>query len=208
MTLPSNIAVYNSVQLIDLDAIEPLVATRQRHWTLRAWTLLEEVERRWTMFEWATFVVNEPGRCGLLFRDLASAYLFSYEATFQVLKEERPANDRNWLESSVPQYDLACRGLRALRNTGAHVRQVPVGRDHHRSIASRFANSVTGGTTAWAWTALTQGDLDALDTHHLRAADLIAWNTVSGELLALGLMRHGVTALRAILDAVEPAPGA
>lgn len=206
MSLPGNIPTYNSVPLIDLDTFEYLIAVRQPHWTLRAWELLRETERRWTMFDWATFVVHEPGRCHNLFRDFASAYLFSFEATLQVLKIEKPALDlKSWLRDQ-PSYDVICKGLRGLRNTGAHVRQVSVTPDHQRSVISRFAHTTTGGTTAWAWPGLTAADLTALSTPHLSVADLPLWNSQSADLLTLGLMRHGVLALRSLLEVLEPPP--
>ena len=205
MSLPGSVATYDSVPLIDLDECGYLVAVRQPHWKLRAWSALEETERRWTLFDWATFVVHQPRRCENLFRDLASAFLFSFESTLQVLKRERRSCDTRWLESQSP-YDVVCKGLRGLRNTGAHVRQVPVAANNRRAIASRFAHSTTGGTTAWAWPEITPSDLVAVDTPHLTVSDLPAWNAESDELLALGVMRHGVIALRDILSAAEPAP--
>ena len=205
--LPGNTPRYDEVPLIDLDTFEYLIAVRQTHWTLRAWALLEETERRWTMFDWATFVVHQPRRCENLFYDFASAYLYSFEATLQVLKEERQSCNTAWLKGQPP-YDLLCRGLRALRNTGAHVRSVSVSARHLQTVTSRFAHTTTGGTTAWAWPELTRADLDALDTPHLKADELDEWNHQSGQLLALGLMRHGLLALRSVLALVEPTPSA
>lgn len=58
------------------------------------------------MFDWATFMIHERGSNEALFRDLASAYLLSFEATLQVAREEGGIADCEvWLRKR-PAYDL------------------------------------------------------------------------------------------------------
>jgi hypothetical protein len=202
VSLPSNVPRYDSVDLIDLDNVEYLIVERPPGPTLRAWDKLEETERRWTMFEWATFVITQPNRCQRLIDDFAGAYLLSLEVTLQVLQDERnfTPNLDSWLKRQ-PAYDLTCRGLRTLRHLEAHVRAARLQSQRDSRSYSRFAGAGgSGGTTAWEWPPLTPGDLQALNSPKLSGQELPAWNSQAASLLVPGLMRHGLTQFKILLE--------
>ena len=199
--LHGSIARYGSVDLLDLDQVE-LYFSAQAPGFPRAGAKLQETERRWVMFDWATFMIHERGRNEALFRDLASAYLFSFEATLQVAREEGGiANFKAWLMAR-PAYDLVARGLRTLRHLEAHVRPGAFSADHESRVHSRFAHSASGGTIGWRWESISSQALAQVTSTHskLAVAELDDWNVKANELLALGLMRHGLAALKAILE--------
>jgi hypothetical protein len=204
MALPSHISQYDTVPLLDLDQVDYLIACRPRNASLRAWTKLEETERRWTMFDWGTFVVHDGGRCTLMMQDFASAYLLSFEATLQVLKDEKFASGfEQWLATQAA-YDLECRGLRTLRHLEAHVRAGALSAKWNAKASSRFAGPSLGGTIAWYWSEITAADLGTLKHAKLQPAELPAWNDRSAKLLVLGLMRHGLYALTSLLNSAGP----
>lgn len=199
--LPGSIARYGSVDLLDLDHIELYFIARAPGFP-RAGAKLQETERRWVMFDWATFMIHERGRNEALFRDLASAFLLSFEATLQVAKEEGGIADfETWLRAR-PAYDLITRGLRTLRHLEAHVRPGVFTADHASQVHSRFAHSALGGTIGWRWEAISGADLAKVTTRNSKLAvtELDDWNVKAADLLALGLMRHGLASLKAILE--------
>jgi hypothetical protein len=206
MALPSRIPRYDSVELLDLDHVGYVIVRPPANATLRAWMKLQEAERRWTMFEWATYVVTQPGRCLSLINDFASAYLLSLEATLQILQDEtKPKpNLEAWLTLD-PAYDLICRGLRTLRHLEAHVRTVTLLSQPETVSYSRFAGGGgSGSSTAWEWPALTVADLACLKTPRVTAAELPAWNAQASSLLVPGLMRHGLAQLVILLNNAGP----
>jgi hypothetical protein len=201
-TLPGNVA-GEAVHLISLDATAYEYAKRPAGATLAAWSRFEETERRWIMFEWATFAIVDQRGHSLLFHDLASAYLLSLEAALQVLRTERSDPDfAGWLRSHS-EYNLAFRGLRTLRHLSAHVRAVAIDVNRRSAVVSRFAHSTTGGTLGWRWQPLSAEDLQSLDRPRLTAAELGDWNRLNDEMLVIGLMRSGLATLRTLLRSAE-----
>jgi hypothetical protein len=149
--LPGNVARYGSVDLLDLDQMPYEIARRPKGATLAAWEKLEETERRWTMFDWATFVVPDANRNTMLLKDFSTAFLLSFEATLQILLDECSFPDFDgWLRSQ-PLYDIECRGLRTLRHLEAHIRPGNLSVQRDATVYSRFAHSATGGTIPWRW---------------------------------------------------------
>lgn len=204
-SLPSQIARYDSVDLLDLDELPPSIAVRPRGARLLAWAKLEELERRWTMFDWGTFVIVTPHRNTLLLRDLASAYLLTFEATIQILLEERRFDNlEQWLRSHV-SYDVACRGIRTLRHLEAHVRAGDLSTNTAGTMYSRFAHTHVGGTVAWRWPTLSEAELAQVRSKNSKLAteELSEWNRIADEVPALEIMRHGVVALSELLAAAE-----
>jgi hypothetical protein len=205
MALPSNVPAYGTVDLLDLDTIEYVIVQKPVGSSLRAWAKLEEAERRWTMFEWATFVITQPSRNVRLVRDFASAYLLSLEATLQVLQDQRRFPDlKAWL-AKQQAYDLICRGLRTLRHLQAHITTVHVGARPNSLSYSRFAGAGgAGGNAAWAWADIAAADLVLLQRPPLEETERPAWNAHSASLLIPGLMRHGLTQYKALLESAGP----
>lgn len=204
MPLPSYIPRCDTVELIDLDNLEYMVARRPANATLRAWSKLEETERRWTMFDWGCFVLLRPNRCTRLLADFASAYLLSFEATLQILKDEKfpTGSFEIWLNSQ-PAYGMECRGLRTLRQLEAHIRAGAISPSRVTAY-SRFAGTSSGGSAAWYWPPITQAELASLRDPKLAPQDLSDWNKLSEEILVLGLMREGVVALTKLLNSAGP----
>lgn len=204
MPLPSSIARYNTVELLDIDQLDYVIVRRPSNATLRAWAKAEETERRWTMFDWATWAIPERDRNIRLLRDFASAFLMSFEATLQVLKHECSiARLDDWLGKQAA-YDLTCRGLRTLRHLEAHIRPGHVAASQNMTAISRFANTSAGGQIAWTWAGIELADLKALDYPRIEEAELAQWNAFSERHLALDLMRHGVESLVAFLSIAGP----
>ena len=202
MPLPSHVARYDSVELLDIDQLPYLIAVRPANASLRAWSKLEETERRWTMFDWGTFVVTHPNRCERMFRDFGSAYLMSFEATIQVLLQERFPDERQrrepWLRQQ-PAYDFLCRGLRTLRHLEAHVRSGHVIARRDARVYSRFAGASTGGTVPRHWERVDRGDFALLQTPRIDASELPQWNDLCDERPVLALMRDGLLQLHELV---------
>lgn len=88
MHLPSNVALLDSVPLIAFDELEPLLVHPPERTRVRAWAKASEVGRRMDQFDWLVHVARPVRGCATFIGDLASAFLLSYESTFQVLKEQ------------------------------------------------------------------------------------------------------------------------
>lgn len=201
--LPSSIARYDSVDLLDLDELPYVCVRRPVDATLRAWDKAEEAERRWAMFDWATFVITSPTRNVRLMQDLSSAYLMSFEATIQILKDEgRCDGSEDWLKAREA-YNLTVRGLRCLRNLDAHIRTGRLVNRSDRQTASRFANVMIGGTITWQWPKITDETFASLRSPKLGSTELAAFNSVVEEQSALEVMRAALMSLHEILLAAE-----
>lgn len=204
MHLPSSIPRYGSVELLDLDEVPYEIARKPANATLRAWPKAEETERRWTMFDWATWAIPEHNRNSRLLRDFASAYLMSFEATLQVLSHELSLKSfDDWLKQQSA-YDLTCRGLRTLRHLEAHIRLGHVAVNRNMAAISRFASTSLGGQVAWTWVPIALRDLRELKYPKIEESELDQWNTLCTSTLALDLMRRGIAALAAFLTAAGP----
>jgi hypothetical protein len=207
MGLPSNVPRYDSVDLVDLDHLEYLIVHRPKTSPLRAWGKLQETERRWAMFDWATHVIREPNRCVMLINDFATAFLLSFEATLQVLKAEAklPQPFEAWLRT-LPDNDLVCRGLRTLRHLEAHVRTGTLAVSRVAIGSSRFASGGgPGSTIPWLFPEMTASDISvALQTPRITLAELPAWNTIATQTPAVQVMRQGLTSLTKIVVAADP----
>jgi hypothetical protein len=201
-SLPGNVARYDSVDLLDLDHIELYFNAGTDRFP-RAADKLRETERRWVMFDWATFMIHQPRRNESLFRDFASGFLMSFEATLQILREERALSDfEAWLRAQ-PRYDVVCRGLRTLRHLEAHVQPGKFSPSHAAKVHSRFAHTATGGTIGWRWEPILPQDLAQVlaKNSKLAESELDEWNRQCEEMLALGLMRHGLQTLHSLVSA-------
>lgn len=209
MSLPSNIARYDSVEIPDFDQLEYMIAKRSVSTRLpRTWTKCEECERRETVFDWATWALARPiGRTRMM-NDLGSAFLLSFEATRQVLKDEMgqvgllPQGFEKWL-TLQPPYDLELRGLRTLRHLEAHVRTGELEQNPDRLVDSRFAGPTPGGRAPWHWSPIATADLTSLRSPRLLESELQTWNRRCEALLVRGLMLHGLVGLRELIQGAE-----
>jgi hypothetical protein len=120
MTLPGNVPNF-STYMVDFDHLESFYVAAPPPPRRRAWDKLVELERKLHAFDWATMVVRNPQQCTTLIADLAFAFVLGFEATLQVLRQEDRSRSEKWL-TTLPQYDMPCRGIRTVRNLEAHVR--------------------------------------------------------------------------------------
>ncbi|MEZ4424824.1 MAG: hypothetical protein R3E98_15540 [Gemmatimonadota bacterium] len=202
MSLPSNVPRYDSVDLIDFDHLEArFVVSATPPVAAAAWTKLAETERRLDHFDWALHVVREPRRLERFIRDLATAFLMSFEATLQILTTERLHGglDR-WIEGRA-EYDVVCRGLRTLRNLEAHVQPVELTASSLTDSSRFVAGIESGRRTFWLFPTLTPTDLDRLMPHgrKLRAEECDAWNATVASHSARDLMTRGLRSLVSIV---------
>lgn len=157
------------------------------------------------MFDWATFVVTDSHRNKVLLRDCATAYLFSLEATLQVLLREKAfPNFDGWLRTNA-SYDVTIRGLRTLRHLQAHIEPRTLTARREPTV-SRFANVAIGGTVAWCWADITLAQLASVTAKNAKLAidELPTWNRYCQTVPILAQMRHGVKALHECLWAAGP----
>ncbi len=122
--------------LPDFDDFQYKYAIAPETAKLKAWNKLRETERRFRFYAWV-----EPQTHGevlkhrVLLNDSISAYLLSFEATIQFLKEEFGRGFDDWLKGHE-KYSVTIRALRTYRNFEAHVEAKPAGRMVMLSIAS------------------------------------------------------------------------
>lgn len=174
---------------------------------LLAWAKLRATERGLLAFDWLVHVVRKPGHCTSLIDYLASAFLLSFEATLQVLKEEREQSFPNgfdaWL-ASQQQYTFLCRGLRTLRHLEAHVRPGQLATHHGRTAHSRFASGTDpGNTVAWQLPPISELEFQRLKHPKLRIQELPRWNALVADSFAADMMREGLTSLASLVGVGE-----
>lgn len=209
MHLPSNVATYESVPLVAFDELEPIYLPMPAGATLKAWAKGHEVGRRLDHFDWLTHVVRTERGCATFISDLATAYLLSFEAAFQVLRHECRANSLkahdfdSWL-AGQPDNDLLCRGLRTMRHVEAHIGPAGIAVPFGRQIHSRFASGTDAGNTpAWHWQPLTSADYASLARPRIAPEELSVWNARLVAEPCQTLMRDGVIRLGALLISTE-----
>ena len=211
MPLPSNIPRYDSVDLIDLDVFPEHIVRRPAAVALAAtWGKLEETERRLIMFEWGIHVVRDPGRNRLLIRDLASAFLQSFEGTFQVLESEalkqRGETLHTWL-ATRPPYDLTCKALRTLRILDAHIQSVGLAVGADRAYSAFASGGDPGWAVGWRFPAISLADFQRIDRPKLDPAENAQWSSVAARRFANELMRDGTHRLSELVSAAQAVAG-
>ena len=124
-------------------------------------------------------------------------------AVLQVLLKERRFNDFNGWLLSRSEYDLCACGLRTQRHLDAHVQKADLTLQRGAEAQTQWPGIVRGGTDPWRWADLTVADLHSLTFPRLHEGELPIFNALSESVLALGMMRQGLSALRALLVAAE-----
>jgi hypothetical protein len=156
--------------------------------------------------------LNDPAKAQhrLLLDDTISAFLLSYEATLQFLKEQLEnartnMSFNNWLNNQ-PQYDVFMRGLRTLRQFAAHIEVKPTS----SKIVVVIGGSRPDGTSAtdfsrtWKLPGLSQSDLDKLRPQSkLNAPDLNDWNALVEQSNIETIFKEGLFRLKEVLDKAE-----
>jgi hypothetical protein len=190
-------------------AIEPIDSR------IDAWVKLREAERRLTMFKWVeqhNDHANPQHR--VLLDDSASAFLLTFEAAIQFLKDQlnRSVNRSEtfpqfdtWF-AGQPQNDIHVKGLRTLRLFEAHVEAKPIPRTIHVHINASFGGRKSGAEIAgctWQLPKLTPAHLQKLYSPRLSGADLSDWNTLVVNLDAKTIFAEGLQRLKCVLETAE-----
>lgn len=178
-----------------------------------AWSKLRECERRLKMYKWVE-KHNDPStpQHRVLLDDSLSAYLLTFEATLQFLKNQFERKYKSsstkfsqWLDKQKQQYDVTVQGLRTLRHFEAHVEIIR----KPREIILNITNSISGGTSAtessciWRLTQLNQADLEKLLSSPLKCTSLKDWNALVTSTDVASILTDGLWRLRKILESAE-----
>jgi hypothetical protein len=191
----------------DLDAVHEAATLRPVDATLSAWTKLAETDRRLAFFRWLV-AITDPARpqYHLLLDDAESAFLLSFEATLQLLKNHfsppqwQPGFEV-WLEDLQQERDtLVFRAVRTLRHLEAHVRAdlIPSTLTIHPSSPEE-----PRVTIRWQFAPLTAADLNSLRTPHLADAELDRWNALARTTAVDVLMAQALGELAEVVGKAE-----
>ena len=193
----------------DFDHFIYTIAIRAGAGKLTAWSKLEEAERRLAIYKWAEGK-NEPGnpRNRVLLNDAVSAFLLTFEATIQFIKNQVPRTRSGntfdvWLKT-LPENDVLLRGLRTLRHFEAHVEPKPLPRVVNLKIEEYQSGGDTRNETTarWVLQELKPGDLTKV-TRPLKKVDLPDWNTTVARMDAPTIFEKGLENLEKILQKAE-----
>lgn len=204
--------------LPDFENLLYAIANKPAGSHIDAWDKLREAERRLVMYKWVE-QHNDPAtpRHGVLLDDSVSAFLLTFEAAIQFLKDQfkrtgTPQQFDVWF-AGHPQNDACLKGLRTLRHLEAHVERkhsprtvlktltayVTVGRGRSRN-GDRQNGSVG---CLWQLPKLDPTDIAKLNSPALSVADLGAWNALREAFDAKALFERGLLSLKSILDKAE-----
>jgi hypothetical protein len=178
---------------------------------VRAWSKLKECERRLAVYQWAVAVNGGAANRRVLLNDSVNAFLWSYEATIQFLKDQYELKHgkstfMTWF-SAQSHCDLHVKGLRTLRHFEAHVEAKPAGRKLVRVINESLGSGPptrASGKDSWVLAQLDPVDLSKLRTPTLDSSELATWNSLVTNSDAGSVFEHGVDRLKHILEAAEP----
>ena len=144
-----------------------------------------------------------------LLNDAVSAFLLTFEATIQFLKNQYelsngPKSFYGWLNLQ-PQHDIIVRGLRTLRHFEAHVEAKPSRRLVRMYIGGsrNDGTSETDVSTAWQVPKLQDSDIAKLQRPPLSRNELPDWNNTVMKTDLESLFTHGLEKLKEILKAAE-----
>ncbi len=176
---------------------------------LRAWSKLRECERRLAFYRWVKGLEEVKTRYRKLLDDAVSAFLLSFEATLQFVKDQfievgAPDFDK-WIKG-LAEHDLIVRGLRTLRHFEAHVEEKPTGTTVRRQISEHLPSgrSETSGGQTYHLSVLTSTELKRLKkSRPLKEPDLNDWNAHVQALDVGSVFESGLHQLKKILDQAE-----
>jgi hypothetical protein len=194
-----------AVAFPDLEGFRYQIARRPATAVLRAWSKLEETERRLAVFRWVVQVTdpNQPQHHTLL-DDCESAFLMAFEATLGFVEDQFKAEGvrpvfGDWLKAHQvgrPE-DQLLRGIRTLRHLEAHVRaELP----HSLVVVVAERPRVK---RQWQLPPLSEKHLSMLRSPRLDVSDLEAWNDSVRRHSAEELMARGLSELNMIVRDAE-----
>jgi len=196
------------------------IAVKPASSKLRAWSKLEECERRLKMYEWTELLVDplstQKGH-RILLDDTMVAFILSFETTIQVLKDQYKVSNnpkfRSWLENQSA-YDVQVRGMRTLRNLEAHVEHkgiskhvgvvahVRVGVGSNKGTKDSPGDGMSrmsGMSGRWQLPHLETGDRAKLRHPSILEGELSKWNALVTSTDASGILRNSLEQLKCIL---------
>jgi hypothetical protein len=194
---------------------------------LRAWSKLEECERRLKMYEWTELLVDplsSQKRHRILLDDTMVAFILSFETTIQLLKDQHNGSNSSfwvWLENQG-EYDVQVRGMRTLRHLEAHVEHkgiskhvevtahvtvgVAVGMESNKTAKRNGTKDspADGMSGRWQLPQLQNGDLAKLrQPPPIPEVELPQWNALVTSTDASKILRKGLEKLKGILLVAE-----
>jgi hypothetical protein len=165
----------------DLENFTYRIAISPANTKILAWGKLRECERRLAIYRWAAELNNpRTPQHRVLLNDAVSAFLLTYEATVQFLKNQfgvtpnAPDFDQ-WLLSQ-PEYDITVRGIRTLRHFEAHVESKPQPRTVRISLSVGASERLDG--VDWKLPKLQSSDIAKLRNSPLKPQHLPDWHLI------------------------------
>lgn len=178
---------------------------------ISAWVKLREAEGRLTMYKWAeqhNAPTNPQHR--ILLNDSVSAFLLTFEATIQFLKDQFKQSGASqqfdvWF-AQQSENDVYVKGLRTLRHFEAHVEVKPIPRTVHVHISAtlgggKSATEIAGCT--WQLPKLTPADLSKLQNSPLSITDLRGWDALVANADTKTIFTEGLSRLKSVLETAE-----
>jgi hypothetical protein len=196
---------------------------------LRAWSKLEECERRLKVYEWTELLVDPLStqkRHRILLDDTMVAFILSFETTIQLLKDQHKGSNSSfwvWLDNQSA-YDVQVRGMRTLRHLEAHVEHkgiskhvratahvvvgVAVGLESnktakHKGTKDSPADGMSWMSGRWQLPQLQTGDLAKLRRPPMIEQELPQWNALVTSTDASKILRNTLEKLKGILLVAE-----
>jgi hypothetical protein len=179
-----------------------------------AWNKLRECERRLEMYRWIE-KLTDPAKAQhrVMLNDAVSAFLLTFEATLQFLKNQIEAKHQNstpqfkfwdWVRRQT-QYDVMVRGLRALRHFEAHVENIQKPSEIFVAIGGGQPKDTSDVSVSRTWKLpqLHKADLEKLHSSPLREPELSDWNTIAAGSDVAGVFADGLQKLKRILEIAE-----
>lgn len=185
-----------------LDVFEHPLSNVPEGATLRAWTKLQETERRLAVAVWAMWRTEpESGEHRVLAEDLVGAFFYSFEAVVQVLKEEIEAlRGQEWFRQWIaahPNSTVTLRGIRTIRTFAVHVDDIRSDSGVSISVVAGRGGTITRG---WRLPWLTPEALRDLKSPKLTEDELDAWKELRANWPAAYLMEQALKDLRQIIS--------
>jgi|CXWL01.1.fsa_nt_gi hypothetical protein len=172
---------------------------------LKAWNKLRETERRFRFYAWVEPQTHGPSsRHRVLLDDSISAYLLTFEATIQFLKEEFGKPFEDWLRKQE-KYSITVKALRTYRNFEAHVEAKPVSKMAMLSISSGFGveKQIVEHPTSWHFPDIEYAPHKPRVNHLASEEAMNAWNIRRPFLPVAEILLTGLQDLREILVVAE-----
>jgi len=194
----------------DLDHFDYQVSIPPATTRIAAWAKLQECERRLAVFKWAEKRNDaRTAQNRVLLNDCVSAFLMTFEATLQFLKNQFDRMKVNpkyndWLPT-VPENDLLVRGLCTLRHFEAHVEPKPSPRRIYLVIGESLFDGTSDSSVScdWALQGMNAGELAKLTRPRIQSTELDDWNALVAKDDVPTLFLRGLYGLKSILEAAE-----